>query len=103
MLGLAEHPHQLGDAGRLLHGDDVGAGHHDVLDGELAEAKRVEEHGALLRAEAIAADLAARQGIFDHLAKIGLLAETEPAQQALEPGWLLVRGLIGFRRQVAVA
>ena len=88
MLGLAEHAHQLGDGHRVLHGDDVGARHHDVLDRELAEARDV-EHGALLRAEGVAV-AAPGQRVLDHLAQIGLLAEAEAGEQALEPGRLLV-------------
>lgn len=42
MLSLAEHSHQLGDGHQFLHGDDVGARDHDVLDRELAEAQRLE-------------------------------------------------------------
>ena len=42
MLGLAEHAHQLVDGDAVVHGDDVGARHHDVLDRELAEAEDVD-------------------------------------------------------------
>ena len=88
MLGLAEHAHQLVDGHRVVHRDDVGARHHDVLDGELAEAEDAAEHAALLRTQCVA--LAARQRVLDQLAQIRLLAETERGEQALEPGRLLV-------------
>ena len=86
----------------VLDGDDVGARHHDVFDGELAEAENVAEHAALLRAEGVAAGLlAAGKRILDHLAQIGLLAEAEAGEQALEPGRLLVgRRIAGCRKLV---
>ena len=95
MLRLAEHAHQLVDGDGVLHRDDVGARHHDVLDRELAEAEDIAEHGALLRAERVAAGfLAAGERVLDHLAQIRLFAEAEPAEQALEPGRFLFRRLV---------
>ena len=89
MLGLAEHAHQLVDGDAVVDGNDVGARHHDVLDRELAEAEDADEHAAFLHAQRAA--LAPRQGVLDQFAEIGLLAETELLQQAIEPGCLLVR------------
>ena len=93
MLGLAEDVHQLADGYRVVDRDDVGARQHDVLDGELAEAQDTAQHAALLRAQRFA--LAAGERVLDQLAQIGLFAETEGLQHALEPGHLLV-GLAGF-------
>src|SRR5262249_31075839 len=68
----------------------VGARDHDVLDREFAEAQRLEQHGALLPAEGVASALGTGKGILDHLAQVGLLAEPEAGEQALEPGRLLL-------------
>ena len=102
MLSLAEHGHQLGDGHRFLHGDDVGARDHDVLDGELAEAERVEQHGALLAAEGVAVRRATGKRVLDHLAQVGLLAEPEAREQALEPGRLLLGQRIAGGRKLVV-
>ena len=83
MLRLPKDAHDLIDAGVFIHGDDVGARHHHVLDREVAEAEDVAEHGALLRAERIRRGLAAGERVLDHLAQIRLLAEAEPRQETL--------------------
>ena len=54
VFGLAEHAHQLIDGDAVVDGNDVGARHHDVLDGELAEAEDAAEHAALLCAQRVA-------------------------------------------------
>ena len=93
MLRLAEHAHQLVNGHIIVDRDDVGARHHHVLDGKLAEAEDAAQHAALLRAQGIA--LAAGKSVLDQLAQVRLLAETERGEQALEPGYLLV-GLAGL-------
>ena len=103
MLGLAEHAQKLGDGDGVLNGDDVGARNHDVFDGELAEAENVAEHGALLRAEGVAAGfLAAGKRILDHLAQVWLFAKSEAGEQTLEPGRLLLGERIAGCRQLVV-
>ena len=37
MAGILEHLQELAERNVLLHGDDVGARHHDVLDPPLAQ------------------------------------------------------------------
>jgi hypothetical protein len=103
MLRLAEHAQKLGDCDGVLNCDDVGARNHDIFDGELAKAENVAEHGALLRAECVAAGfLAAGERILDHLAQIGLFAKAEAGEQALEPGRFLVRDRIAGCRKLVV-
>ena len=48
MLRLAEQHDEIGQRGFFLHGDDVGARHHNVFNFELAEFQQIGEHGALL-------------------------------------------------------
>ena len=103
MLRLAEHAQKLGDGDGVLNRDDVGARNHDVFDGELAEAENVAEHGALLRAEGVAAGfLAAGERILDHLAQVWLFAKSEAGEQTLEPGRLLFWKRIAGCRQLVV-
>jgi hypothetical protein len=47
-----EHAHQFADGDLLLHGDDVGARHHDALDPEFAQPKDILEHNGFFRREA---------------------------------------------------
>src|SRR5262245_37099741 len=98
VLGLAEHVHQLRDGRALVDRDDVGAGHHDVLDRELAEAQSAAEHAPLLRAQRVA--LAAGESVLDEFTEIGLFAKTEALEQALEPGDFLVWLTLLFVRQI---
>ena len=86
MAGALEHLDQLAERDVLLHRDDVGARHHDVVDPAPAQRQDVGEHGALLRREAgsrrarrspaPSADVRARRA--------GLPAE-QRAQHAREP------------------
>ena len=103
MLSLAEHAQKLSNSDGVLNCDDIGTRNHDVFDGELAEAENVAEHGALLRAEGVAAGfLAARKRILDHLAQVGLFAKSEAGEQALEPGRFLLGKRIAGCRQLVV-
>ena len=52
MRGGLEHLDELAERDVLLHRDDVGARHHDVLDPPLAQAQDVFEHRALVGREA---------------------------------------------------
>src|SRR5262249_52896999 len=99
MLGLTEHVHQLGNANRVLHCDDVGARYLHVLDGECAELEDAAEHAPLLRAQGVA--LATGERVLDQLAEVRLLAEAEGLKQALEPRSLFVRPRL-LRRKIVL-
>ena len=51
MAGALEHLHEFAERDIPLHGDDVGARHHDIHDAPLAQAEDVAEHRALGRRE----------------------------------------------------
>ena len=75
MRGAFEHAQQFAERDVLLHRDDVGARHHDVVDAALAQPEDVLEHPALVRREA---EFAGRHGV-EHLAQIG--ARVRPAAE----------------------
>ena len=52
MAGAGEHHDQFADSDVLLHGDDVGARHHDALDPAFAQTENVLEHRRFGRREA---------------------------------------------------
>src|SRR5665811_637159 len=60
MRGALERADQFADFDVLLHGDDVGAGDHDVADTALAQPQDVLEHPAFFRREA---GFAGRHGV----------------------------------------
>ncbi len=83
MAGLLEHLHQLAERNVLLHGDDVAARHHDVLDPAAAQRQDVLDHGALFRRDAGFAG----PGGFEHNLDVGAGRAVLPAEQrAGEPG-----------------
>ena len=49
MAGAGEHHGQFADGNVLVHGDDVGARHHDALDPAIAQAENILEHGGFGR------------------------------------------------------
>ena len=77
MAGALEHLHQFAERDVLLHRDDVGARHHDVVDPALAQRQDVLEHGALFRREAGFAG--ARR--FEHDFEVGAGRTALPAEQ----------------------
>ena len=77
MRGVLEHLHQFAERDVLLHGDDVGARHHDVVDPALAQRQDVLEHGALFRRDA---GLAGHRG-FQHDFDVGAGRAGLPAEQ----------------------
>ena len=80
--GLLEHLHQFADRDVLLHGDDVAARHHDVLDPPSAQRQDVADHGALFRRDA---GFAGTRG-FEHHFDVGAGRPVLPAEQgAREP------------------
>ncbi len=82
MAGLLEHLHQFAERDVLLHGDDVAARHHDVLDPALAQRQDVADHGALFRRDAGFAGA----GRFEHHFDVGAGRAVLPAEQrAREP------------------
>ena len=53
MAGIGKHLQQLAERDVALHGDDVGARHHDVHDPPLAQGEDVLQHGAFFGREAM--------------------------------------------------
>ena len=101
--GLLEHLHQFADRDVLLHGDDVAARHHDVLDPAPAQRQDVPDHGALFRRNA---GFAGARG-FEHHFDVGAGRAVLPAEQgAREPREETVGlgvGAIHRHRQVALS
>ena len=77
VAGLLEHLHQFADGNILLHGDDVAARHHDVLDPAPAQRQDVADHGALFRRDAGFAGA----GRFEHDFDVGAGRPVLPAEQ----------------------
>src|ERR1017187_2550360 len=67
MRGALERADEFADFDVLLHGEDVGAGDHDVADTALAQPQDVLEHPAFFRR---AAGFAGRLGV-EHVLEIG--------------------------------
>ena len=103
MPGLLEHLHQLAERDVLLHGDDVAARHHDVLDPAPAQRQDVLDHGALFRRDA---GLAGAGGLEHHLdvgaGRAVLPAEQRARQPRKEAVALGVGAAADRHRQVAV-
>ena len=78
MAGILEHFHKFAERDVLLHGDDVGARHHDVVDAPFAQPKNILEHGAFFRREAGFA----RRAFFEHFLQIGADRTGPPAERA---------------------
>ena len=101
--GLLEHLHEFADRDVLLHGDDVAARHHDVLDPAPAQRQDVLDHGALFRRDAGFAGA----GGFEHHLDVGPGRAVLPAEQrARDPREKAVAVGVGLpadrHRQVAL-
>ena len=77
MARLLEHLHQFAERDVLLHGDDVAARHHDVLDPAPAQRQDVPDHGALFRRDAGFAGA----GRFEHHLDVGAGRAVPPAEE----------------------
>ena len=86
MAGLLEQHQEIAQPGRNLHGLDVGARHHDVLDTHFAQTQDVVEHRALARREGFRTGFGLGQRVGDFLAQRGAVALPEQADNTLEQG-----------------
>ena len=83
--GLAECAQQLRQAVALLEGDNVGAGHHDVIDPRAAEAQQPAQHLPLFIrkcGDRVCVDFAFEVGL-EHLAQAGR-AQSDAAEEGIE-------------------
>ena len=102
MAGLLEHLHQFAERDVLLHRDDVGARHHDVLDPRARAGQDVREHRALFRREAgfagdrrLEHDLRGRRGsspVFQPNSARASRAKTAVARRRASPAALAPEG-----------
>ena len=106
MGGVLEHLQQVAQRNVLLHGDDVGSRHHDIVDPALAQAQDVLEHAALFRREPGFGPLPFEQHLQVGADRSRAPAEHRP-QQPVQPGFrILPRRAAGApcrSRKVALA
>ncbi len=86
MGGVLEHLQEVAERNVLLHGDDVGPRHHDIVDPAFAQAQDVLEHPAFFRREAGFRALALEQHLQVRSDR-GRTPAEHRAQQAVEPGF----------------
>jgi hypothetical protein len=101
MGGDFEHANQLADRNILLHGDDVGARHHDALDAAFAQPQNILQHGRFFRREA-GLRLLGGENVFE----VGTRRRGFPAEQDAhdprQPAFLRLVRLRHHHRQTAM-
>ena len=86
MGGAFEHLDEIAERDVLLHGNDVGARHHDAFDLGLAQAEDVLEHGGLGRRKA-GLRLPAGEDEFEIRARGGCLPAEQDARHPRQPAF----------------
>ena len=102
VTGVFEHLHQVAERDILLHGDDVGARQHDILNTALAQPEDVFEQRLLLRREAGFVAGALLQHLFEFIAG-GAGLQTERAQQAIDQAFAVLRRVRRRSRRIGIA
>src|ERR1017187_641721 len=100
MRGALERADEFADFDVLLHGDDVGAGDHNVADAALAQPQDVLEHPAFFRRKA---GFAGRHGV-EHVLEIGArvwLPAEQRAKHARHPAFAAFASWLHRYRQMA--
>ena len=93
MSGDLEDFDQIAKRDVLLHGDDIGARHHDALDPGFPQAEDIFQHGGFFGREA-RLRLLAGEDKFQIRARRGRLPAEQDAHDARQPAF---RGLAWFR------
>ena len=88
MTGLAHDLDDLGERGLFLDGDDIGMGHHDIVDREFAKAQQVGQHRALGVGEFRLAAIVSLEKFLDGLPHgVAVAAADQAAQPAGKAGY----------------
>ena len=101
MPGALEHFDQFAERDVLLHGDDVGARHHDALDPGFAQPEDILEHGRFFGRKA-RLRLLGGENEFEIGAGRGRLPAEQDAHDARQPAFRLARRLRHDHRQTAM-
>ena len=101
MCGDLEHANQLADRDILLHGDDVGARHHDALDAAFAQPQNILEHGRFFRRET-GLRLLGGENVFEIGARRRGFPAEQDAHDARQPAFLRLVRLRHDHRQTAM-
>ena len=101
MGGDLENANQLADGDVLLHGDDIGARHHDALDPAFAQPQNILEHGRFFRRET-GLRLLGGENVFEVGARRRGFPAEQDAHDARQPAFLRLVGLRHDHRQTAM-
>ena len=102
MSGDLEHLDQIAERDVLLHGDDIGARHHDALDPGFAQAEDILQHRGFFGRKARLRLLLGGEHKFKIGARRGGLPAEQDAHDAREPAFRLFAWFRHHHRQPAV-